>query len=96
MSTHEIKSRILAIHASFMNSVTQRDAAEEIEKHFPELFIKEKPVKEYLGDNVYVEADNYGGIILTVENGLGPTEEISLEAEVIHALLGFLNIKLKR
>jgi len=42
--------------------------------------------KEYLGDSVYVELDDCGGIILTTENGFGPNNTIVLEPEVVVAL----------
>lgn len=44
--------------------------------------------KEYLGDSVYAEFDGYH-IVLTTENGIGPTNTIALEPAVIQALLEF-------
>lgn len=44
------------------------------------------PRKIYLGDSVYGEADPYGGIVLTTDNGLGPSNTIYLEPEVYEAL----------
>lgn len=41
--------------------------------------------KEYLGDGVYVSFDGYG-VVLTTENGLGATNRIVLEPEVMLAL----------
>jgi hypothetical protein len=46
-------------------------------------------MKAYLGDSVYVERDGRG-VVLTTENGYGPTNTILLEAEVLDALLGFV------
>lgn len=39
--------------------------------------------KTYLGDAVYAEADGYGGIMLTTEDGVSTTNSIYLEPEVI-------------
>ena len=49
--------------------------------------------KEYLGDSVYCKFDPAFGdsLELTTENGLGPSNTIILEAEVIFALIEFLN-----
>jgi Mn-dependent DtxR family transcriptional regulator len=41
--------------------------------------------KVYLGDSVYVEFDGYG-LVLTTENGYGPTNTIIMEPEVVHNL----------
>lgn len=41
--------------------------------------------KEYLGDSVYVEFDSYD-IVITTENGDGPSNRIVLEPEVLDAL----------
>jgi len=43
------------------------------------------PTKIYLGDSVYGEAVD-GGIVLTTDNGLGPSNTIFLEPEVYEAL----------
>jgi len=43
------------------------------------------PVKEYIGDSVYVDFDGYG-FKLTTENGFGPSNTIVLEPEVLKAL----------
>lgn len=45
--------------------------------------------KTYLGDSVYAEFDG-SGYMLTTENGLGPTNTIYLEPEVVHALETFI------
>ena len=44
--------------------------------------------KEYLGDSVYAEFDGWG-IVITTENGAGPSNTIYLEPEVIDALNRF-------
>lgn len=41
--------------------------------------------REYLGDSVYAGFDGYH-IILTTENGYGPTNTIGLEPNVLKAL----------
>ena len=41
--------------------------------------------KEYLGDSVYAAFDGYH-LILTTENGNGPSNRIALEPEVMRAL----------
>lgn len=48
--------------------------------------------KEYLGDGVYVDicSDFPGGVVLTTENGIEPTNTIYLEPRVIKALIGWL------
>ena len=45
--------------------------------------------KQYLGDSVYAEYDENGQIILTTENGLGVTNKIYLEPEVLQALVRY-------
>lgn len=42
-------------------------------------------MKEYLGDSVYADFDGYH-VILTTENGYGPSNTIALEPPVINAL----------
>lgn len=49
-----------------------------------------KPSKTYLGDAVYAEADDFGGVILTTEDGLRATNTIELEPQVIRALQEYL------
>ncbi len=44
--------------------------------------------KDYLGDSVYADFDGYH-IVLTTENGFGPTNTIALEPEVLAALNRF-------
>lgn len=46
-------------------------------------------MKSYLGDSVYVEFDGYG-LVLTTENGYGPSNKVVLEPEVYAALLAFV------
>lgn len=45
--------------------------------------------KTYLGDGVYVEAQDYG-IRLTTEDGIRTTNEIFLEPAVLQAFLEYL------
>jgi hypothetical protein len=45
--------------------------------------------KLYLGDSVYAEMMSYGDIILTTENGYGPTNMIVLEPRVFDELVLF-------
>lgn len=49
-----------------------------------------KPNKAYIGDAVYVEADNWGGVVLTTSDGLTDTNRIVLEPDVIDALEDYL------
>jgi hypothetical protein len=45
------------------------------------------PAKVYLGDSVYCEFDERGwSLILTTENGYGPSNTIVLEPQVLEAL----------
>lgn len=44
--------------------------------------------KDYLGDSVYAAYDGYH-IILTTENGDGPTNRIALEPAVLNALADY-------
>ena len=46
-------------------------------------------MKQYLGDSVYAELDADGRIVLTTENGYGPSNTIVLEPEVLAALHAF-------
>jgi len=52
----------------------------------------EAPRKIYLGDSVYASFDDYGGVLLTTENGLptDPSNTIYLEPEVLAALTQFI------
>lgn len=44
--------------------------------------------KEYIGDSVYVDFD--GGLVLTTENGYGPSNRIVLEPAVYEALVKYV------
>ena len=46
--------------------------------------------KDYLGDSVYAESDGFGGIVLTTENGEGPSNTIYLDPYVLDALTRFI------
>ena len=41
--------------------------------------------KDYLGDSVYADFDGFS-IVLTTENGYGPSNTIALEPNVLRAL----------
>lgn len=45
--------------------------------------------KEYLGDSVYADFDGYA-ITLTTENGLGPSNTIVLEPDILAALNNYV------
>ena len=45
-------------------------------------------MKEYLGDSVYADFDGYM-ICLTTENGMGPSNTIYLEPEVMRELIRY-------
>jgi hypothetical protein len=47
--------------------------------------------KVYLGDSVYAEIDNLGRLVLTTENGFGPSNTIILEPEVLANLQIFFD-----
>jgi len=46
--------------------------------------------KDYLGDSVYVEQDEFRGIVLTTENGYGPSNTIVLEPQVAKSLVDYI------
>lgn len=46
-------------------------------------------VKAYLGDSVYADFDGHD-VVLTTENGMGPSNTIVLEPEVMTALKRWL------
>jgi hypothetical protein len=46
--------------------------------------------KDYLGDSVYAEISPHRELILTMENGYGPSNTIVLETAVISALIQYL------
>ena len=49
---------------------------------------KKEPMKVYLGDSVYADFNGFM-IVLTTENGLGPSNTIYLEPEVMLALIRY-------
>lgn len=51
-----------------------------------------QPLKQYLGDSVYIDHDGYA-IILTTENGFpeDPRNRIVLEPDVLYALADYLH-----
>ena len=46
--------------------------------------------KEYLGDGVYIEVDNFGDIVLTTENGISTINRIILEPTVLEAFENYI------
>ena len=46
--------------------------------------------KAYLGDSVYVAQNLAGHLVLTTDNGFGPTNIIILEPEVYEALEAYV------
>lgn len=48
-----------------------------------------KAYRDYLGDSVYIAVEA-GMVRLTTNNGLGPSNTIYLEPEVIDALLAYI------
>jgi hypothetical protein len=49
-----------------------------------------RPNKDYLGDAVYADLHDCGGVELTCEDGVQVYEDIVLEPEVLEALLRYL------
>lgn len=47
--------------------------------------------KDYLGDGVYVEVDQFGTLILTAENGVEIKNIIYLEPAVVDALNRYID-----
>jgi hypothetical protein len=47
--------------------------------------------KLYLGDSVYAAITDTGTVLLTTENGGGPSNSIYLEPEVMRALIVYWN-----
>lgn len=45
--------------------------------------------KTYLGDSVYADFDGFQ-IVLTTENGYGPSNRICMESEVFRALFAYI------
>jgi len=56
---------------------------------------KKHPAKTYLGDSVYLENRGYEGIVLTTENGYGPSNTIYLEPAVVLELVKYLEKMVK-
>jgi len=46
--------------------------------------------KSYLGDSVYADVDDDGRLVITTENGYGPTNTVILEIEVYAALVEYV------
>lgn len=46
--------------------------------------------KEYLGDSVYADVNEFGAVVLTTENGYGPSNTVVLETEVFAALVSYI------
>lgn len=46
--------------------------------------------KEYLGDGVYVERDEFGNLIVTTEDGIRATNRIVMEPEVLQSFLRWI------
>jgi len=53
-------------------------------------------MKEYLGDSVYAERDEFDAIVLTTEDGIGVSNRIVLEIEVVEALMKFCKSKVSK
>jgi hypothetical protein len=49
--------------------------------------------KIYLGDAVSVRVDSLGNLVLTTEDGIGPSQIVVLEPEVLANLLAFVRYK---
>jgi len=46
--------------------------------------------KSYLGDSVYADVEDDGRLVITTENGYGPTNTVILEIEVYAALVEYV------
>lgn len=46
--------------------------------------------KEYIGDGVYAEVDEFGNVVLTTEDGISIHNRIVLEGPVLAALFAWL------
>ena len=51
--------------------------------------VKSRPNKEYLGDAVYADFDDFG-LILTTEDGISATNTIILEPDALEALFDYI------
>ena len=49
------------------------------------------PKKEYVGDGVYAEMDEYGTLRVTTENGITVSNEIYIEHQVWSELTAYRN-----
>lgn len=52
-------------------------------------------IAEYLGDGVYAEKDDYGGVWLLANDRVCPTDRIYLEPKVFTSLVEFVSRKNK-
>lgn len=50
----------------------------------------------YIGDSVYARHDMAGGVVLWLDNGLGPKNEIVLELGTLDNLLFFIGAEWKQ
>ncbi len=50
-------------------------------------------MKEYLGDAVYIDDGNFGGVVLTTSNGVVDTNTIHLDDSVLKNLFGWIERK---
>lgn len=46
--------------------------------------------KEYLGDGVYIELNDFSQLVLTTENGISITNTIFMEPDVLAAFLEYV------
>lgn len=46
-------------------------------------------MKSYLGDSVYAEVNEFSQLVLTTENGFGPSNTVILEPEVWRNLMEY-------
>ena len=49
-----------------------------------------RPIKSYFGDSIYVELNEYDEVILTTENGFGPSNTIIFESGTFDQLASFV------
>ena len=52
--------------------------------------IEPRPRKEYIGDAVYADIDNWNALILTTEDGIRATNTIVLEPDILEQLLSYI------
>lgn len=48
--------------------------------------------KTYIGDSVYADMDQWGDVVLTTENGLGPSNTIYLDRDVLENFFKFVTL----